>query len=220
MRNGTMTLAAVAALIAAGLGLAISQSSAEEAVVLPAPAIDAASDVPVASEVAVLAGGCFWGVQGVFQHVEGVSNAVSGYAGGAAGDAHYDLVSTGATGHAEAVQVTFDPRVISYGEILHIFFSVAHDPTQLDRQGPDSGPQYRSAIFAQSPEQARVAEAYIAQLDEAQAFDEPIVTRMEDGEFYPAEGYHQAYYEKNGHEPYCHVVPTRVLQDLGLITAG
>jgi peptide-methionine (S)-S-oxide reductase len=202
MRTGTMTLAAVAALLAAGLGLVISQSAAEEAVVLPPPALDTAADMPAASEVAVLAGGCFWGVQGVFQHVEGVRNAVSGYAGGEAGDAHYDVVSMGTTGHAEAVQVTFDPRVISYGEILHIFFSVAHDPTQLDRQGPDSGPQYRSAIFAQSPEQAEIAEAYIAQLDETGAFDEPIVTRMEQGEFYPAEGYHQDFMAINPTYPY------------------
>ena len=149
------------------LPLALSQMparAAEDAVVIPPPAVDAPAKG--ARETAILAGGCFWGVQGVFQHVKGVSNAVSGYAGGEAATANYEEVSAGSTGHAEAVQVTFDPRVISYGHLLQIFFSVAHDPTQLNRQGPDTGRQYRSAIFPTTPEQAEVAKAYIAQLEQ------------------------------------------------------
>jgi peptide-methionine (S)-S-oxide reductase len=192
----------VAGALAAGLAAIIPGSSAEEPVVLPPPVVDAAPDPAATEEVALLAGGCFWGVQGVYQHVRGVSNAVSGYAGGRAEDARYDLVSTGVTGHAEAVEITFDPREISYGEILHIFFSVVHDPTQLDRQGPDTGPQYRSAIFPQSPEQQRIAEAYIAQLEEAGAFGAPIVTRIEEGAFSPAEGYHQDFMASNPTYPY------------------
>jgi peptide-methionine (S)-S-oxide reductase len=160
---------------------------------LPAPEIDEASGSSQ-SEVAVLAGGCFWGVQGVFQHVLGVSSAVSGYAGGSQAQADYETVSSGRTGHAESVQVTFDPRQISYGRILQIYFSVAHDPTELNRQGPDIGTQYRSAIFPTSAEQARVAAAYIAQLSSAAVFQSGIVTRIEpDHTFYPAEAYHQNY---------------------------
>ena len=142
---------------------------------------------------ATFAGGCFWGVQGVFQHVKGVKNAVSGYAGGSRASARYDEVGTGRTGHAEAVQVTYDPAVIRYDELLQIFFSVALDPTEVNRQGPDTGPQYRSALFPVDAEQARVAGAYIAQLDAAKAFSKPIATRIESGAFYPAEGYHQDY---------------------------
>lgn len=142
---------------------------------------------------ATFAGGCFWGVQGVFQHVKGVKNAVSGYAGGSRASARYDEVGTGRTGHAEAVQVTYDPAVIRYDELLQIFFSVALDPTEVNRQGPDTGPQYRSALFPADAEQARVAGAYIAQLDAAKAFSKPIATRIESGAFYPAEGYHQDY---------------------------
>jgi peptide-methionine (S)-S-oxide reductase len=159
--------------------------------VVPAPAVDA-SGAQASSDVAVLAGGCFWGVQGVFQHVKGVTNAVSGYAGGDERTAHYDVVGTGATGHAESVQVTFDPRQITYGQLLQIYFSVAHDPTELNRQGPDVGTQYRSAIFPNTPEQARIAEAYIAQLNAAHVFKSKIVTRVESGRtFYAAEDYHQ-----------------------------
>ena len=155
------------------------------------------------SGVVVLAGGCFWGVQGVYQHVKGVTNAVSGYAGGEKDTAEYERVGSGRTGHAESVQVTFDPRVVSYGRLLQIFFSVAHDPTQLNRQGPDTGTQYRSAIFPTTPEQARVAQAYIAQLDQAHAFDAPIVTRIEpDRTFYPAEDYHQDFLVQNPTYPY------------------
>ena len=168
--------------------------AAEDAVVLPAPAVD--QQVPAAGTraTAVLAGGCFWGVQAVFQHVNGVSNVLSGYAGGTKESAKYELVSSGQTGHAEAVEIVFDPSVVSYGTLLQIFFSVAHDPTQLNRQGPDVGSQYRSAIFARDPDQRRVAEAYVAQLNKAGVYKKPIATKLEDaGAFYPAEAYHQDY---------------------------
>jgi peptide-methionine (S)-S-oxide reductase len=152
---------------------------------------------------AVFAGGCFWGVQGVFQHVIGVESAVSGYAGGAAETATYEQTNSGTTGHAEAVQVTYDPDVVSYGDLLQIFFSVAHNPTQLNYQGPDQGTQYRSAIFPTSDEQAEVARAYIAQLDTAGEFGEPIVTTIEDlPAFYPAEDYHQDFLALNPTYPY------------------
>jgi peptide-methionine (S)-S-oxide reductase len=177
-------------------------SAAEPAVTIPPPAVDSAAG-DAASEVAVFAGGCFWGVQGVFQHVEGVTNAVSGYAGGDQLTAHYQVVSFGLTKHAEAVQVTFDPRKISYGRLLQIYFSVAHDPTQLNRQGPDVGTHYRSTIFPASEEQARVAKAYIAQLDQAHVFRAPIATTIEvDRAFYPAEDYHQDYMTLNPRQPY------------------
>ena len=156
-----------------------------------------------ATETAVLAGGCFWGVQGVFQHVEGVKNAVSGYSGGEKKTAVYETVGSGRTGHAESVQVTFDPKKISYGKILQIYFSVAHDPTQLNRQGPDRGTQYRSAIFPMNEKQAEVAKAYIAQLDQAKMFHSKIVTKIEPGhEFYPAEGYHQDFLVLHPNYPY------------------
>jgi peptide-methionine (S)-S-oxide reductase len=152
----------------------------------------------------VLAGGCFWGVQAVYQHVKGVTNAVSGYAGGAQKDAFYETVGSGRTGHAESVKVTFDPRQVSYGKILQIYFSVAHDPTQLDRQGPDSGTQYRSEIFPQSEAQQKTAQAYIAQLDQAHAFKRPIVTKTGTMKtaFYAAEGYHQDYATLHPYQPY------------------
>ncbi len=177
-------------------------ASAEQAREIPAPIIDEAPGA-AASETAVLAGGCFWGVQGVFQHVEGVTSAVSGYAGGEKETARYYTVGRGTTGHAELVRVTFDPRKISYGRILQIYFSVAHNPTELNRQGPDTGPQYRSAIFPVNAEQARVAEAYIAQLGKARAFDGAIVTKIEpDKVFYPAEAYHQDFLEQHPNHPY------------------
>ena len=168
------------------------------------PAFQSESPPPTGnSETAVLAGGCFWGVQGVFQHVKGVTNAVSGYAGGDRRTAVYEIVGSGLTGHAESVQVTFDPHQISYARILQIYFSVAHDPTQLNRQGPDSGTQYRSAIFPVSDQQAQVAKAYIAQLNQAHAFRGNIVTRVEPGHaFYPAEDYHQDFLAKNPGYPY------------------
>ena len=189
-------------LVAAGAWLATSRSSAEEAHAIPPPAVDEPTSQQ-GSEVVVLAGGCFWGVQGIFQHVKGVTSAVSGYAGGDKDTAQYETVSTGTTGHAESVRVTFDPRRISYGRILQIYFSVAHDPTELNYQGPDTGTQYRSAIFPTSPAQAEIARAYIAQLDQAHVFGEAIVTRIESGKsFYPAEGYHQDFLTLNPSNPY------------------
>jgi peptide-methionine (S)-S-oxide reductase len=191
-----------ALLLASSIALFASPARAEEGIKIPAPIVaEPASTSP--TETAVLAGGCFWGVQGVFQHVEGVKNAVSGYAGGEKKTAVYETVGTGRTGHAESVKITFDPKKISYGKILQIYFSVAHDPTQLNRQGPDSGTQYRSAIFPANEEQAKVAKAYIAQLDAAKAFHKPIVTKIEPGhEFYPAEGYHQDFLVLHPNYPY------------------
>jgi peptide-methionine (S)-S-oxide reductase len=175
--------------------------AAEDAVVIPAPAMDVQASDGI--QTAVLAGGCFWGVQGVFQHTSGVINAVSGYAGGSKATADYTMVSTGSTGHAEAVEIKYDPKKISYGKILQIFFSVAHDPTQLNRQGPDSGPQYRSAIFTANDEQKKVADAYIAQLNAAKVYKKPIVTKLGPFEsFYPAEAYHQDYLTLHPNQPY------------------
>ena len=175
---------------------------ADEGRAVPAPLVDEGVGNST-SEVAVVAGGCFWGVQGVYQHVKGVTNAVSGYTGGEKNTASYERVETGTTGHAESVQITFDPRVVSYGKLLQVFFSVVHDPTELNRQGPDTGPQYRSAIFPLSDEQAKVARAYIAQLGQARTFSQPIVTKIEpDRTFYPAEGYHQDYLFHNPSAPY------------------
>lgn len=174
----------------------------EQAVVIPPPATDDATSQN-SSEVAVLAGGCFWGVQGVYQHVKGVTSAVSGYAGGQKNTAHYEIVGRGSSGHAESVQIRFDPRQVSYGRLLQIFFSVVHDPTQLNRQGPDVGTQYRSAIFPANPEQDRIARAYIAQLNQARVFKAAIVTRIEpDRPFFQAEGYHQDFLTKNPRHPY------------------
>lgn len=181
--------------------LAAAATVLVQARVLPAPANDKSPSAT--SEIAVLAGGCFWGVQGVYQHVTGVTSAVSGYAGGEKATAHYEQVGTGRTGHAEAVEITFDPRAISYGRILQIFFSVVHDPTELNRQGPDEGTEYRSAIFPRSPDQERIARAYIAQLGAAKAFRSPIVTTIENGKpFYRAEDYHQDYMTLNPDQPY------------------
>ena len=155
------------------------------------------------SEVAVLAGGCFWGVQAVYQHLAGVSAAVSGYTGGGESTAHYEMVGTRTTGHAESVQVTFDPHEVSYGTLLQVYFSVVHDPTQLNRQGPDMGPQYRSAIFPMNAEQERVARAYITQLGQARVFNAAIVTTIEkDRMFFRAEAYHQNYLQRNQRDPY------------------
>ena len=172
-------------------------STGDAAVTNPAPAIELPADART-SETAVLAGGCFWGVQAVYQHVNGVTSAVSGYAGGNEDDAEYQAVSSGRTRHAEAVRIVFDPRVISYGRILQIFFSVAHDPTELNRQGPDEGPQYRSAIFPANDEQARVARAYITQLNDARVFPSDLATTLEPGRaFFRAEDYHQDFLERN-----------------------
>jgi peptide-methionine (S)-S-oxide reductase len=186
----------------AAVAFVTTRSTAEEARVVPPAAVDEQAGGK-ASEVAVIAGGCFWGVQGVFQHVDGVTSAVSGYAGGEKATAHYDMTSSGNTGHAESVQITFDPRKVTYGRILQVYFSVAHDPTELNRQGPDEGTQYRSAIFPLNDEQARVAKDYIAQLDSAHVFQAPIVTTIEPGKtFYRAEAYHQDFLAKNPGYPY------------------
>jgi peptide-methionine (S)-S-oxide reductase len=189
-------------------------ASAEDAHALPVPAVDAPPGQG-SSAVVVLAGGCFWGVQGVFQHTKGVISAVSGYAGGDKKTARYEIVSRGSTGHAESVQVTYDPAQISYGRLLQIFFSVVHDPTQLNRQGPDTGTQYRSAIFPVTAEQAQIAKAYIAQLDQAHAFKKAIVTRIEpDRAFYPAEDYHQDYLTHNPTNPYIAINDLPKIEDL------
>jgi peptide-methionine (S)-S-oxide reductase len=192
-----------AVLLAGAIGSAWqSASRAEEGVLAPAPALDQ----PLAAgppQTAVLAGGCFWGVHGVFQHVKGVQSVLSGYAGGEQATATYEQVSTDTTGHAESVEITFDPAQISYGEILRIFFSVAHDPTELNRQGPDVGTQYRSAIFFADASQQEIAQAYIAQLDGAHTFSHPIVTRLDPLKgFFPAEAYHQDFLIHNPTYPY------------------
>lgn len=198
-----LALAAFAVAAGAAVWHAVPSLAAEAAVVIPAPAVDEAAAQGAATETAVFAGGCFWGVQGVFQHVKGVKNAVSGYAGGEAGTAKYEEVGSGRTGHAESVRVTYDPKQISYGRLLQIYFSVAHNPTELNRQGPDSGTQYRSTIFPADAEQARVAKAYIAQLDKARVFGKPIATTVEPLKgFYPAEAYHQDYLTHNPGQPY------------------
>lgn len=197
-------------------GLGISAVAIVTAIGLPAllgwsRSAEAASNIPPAAlvvpatghrEVAVLAGGCFWGVEGVYEHVKGVTDVRSGYAGGAARTASYDAVSSGTTGKAEAVRIVFDPRQVSYAELLRIFFAVAHDPTEVNRQGPDVGTQYRTAIFPQTPAQARVARAYIAQLGKAGAFKRPIATKIESGAFAEAEPYHQDFMRRNPAYPY------------------
>ena len=177
--------------------------AAESAVALPPPAIDIKASAVPGLQTAVFAGGCFWGVEAVFRHMKGVTSAVSGYAGGVAKTADYESVGSGTTGHAESVKVTYDPARVSYGQLLTVFFSVAHDPTQLNRQGPDRGTQYRSAIFTTSDEQKRVAQAYVAQLDRANVFGRPIVTEIVAlPAFYPAETYHQNYLALHPTQPY------------------
>jgi peptide-methionine (S)-S-oxide reductase len=189
--------------IGAAFALAPLAVQAEPAVQIPPPAAQAPAPAS-GLETAVLAGGCFWGVQAVYQHVKGVTNAVSGYAGGAKADADYERVSSHRTGHAESVQVTFDPKQVSYGKILQIYFSVAHNPTELNYQGPDYGPQYRSEIFPQSAEQQKIARDYIAQLDAAHVFKRPIVTKTGTmkAAFFPAEAYHQDYAVLHPTQPY------------------
>ena len=190
------------ALAIAGIGsLAFSGNAvAERAVPIPVAKADVARTPGM--QTAVLAGGCFWGMEAVFEQVKGVTGVTAGYAGGTRATATYDQVSTERTGHAEAVRVTYDPARVSYATLLRVYFSVAHDPTQLNRQDPDSGPSYRSAIFAQSADQARVARAYIAQLDATHAFGKPIVTRIEQAQFFPAEAYHQRFFDRNPTHPY------------------
>jgi peptide-methionine (S)-S-oxide reductase len=201
--NRRAQVLAVLALATAGVVLWQSPLyGAESPVIIAPPAVDDAK-AQGAPETAVLAAGCFWGVQGVFEHVRGVQKAVAGYAGGDRGTAQYETVSSGTTGHAESVQITFDPAQISYGQILQIAFSVVHDPTQLNRQGPDVGTQYRSSIFYSNERQKSIAEAYISQLNDSHAFARPIVTRVVPLKgFYPAEGYHQDYLIRNPGAPY------------------
>jgi peptide-methionine (S)-S-oxide reductase len=180
-----------------------ARASAPALAPVPAPLVDAKLAAVPAKQTAVVAGGCFWGIQAVFQHVKGVLNATSGYSGGSARNAEYEVVSTGETGHAESVQITYDPSQITYGELLRVFFSVAHDPTELNRQGPDEGTQYRSVIFYSSDEQKQIAEAYIAQLDKAGVFPHRIVTQVVPLQaFYPAEAYHQNYATLHPMQPY------------------
>lgn len=184
------------------LGLLIASAPMLHAVTFPDPAVDD-KDASGKHKTAVLAGGCFWCMEAVFQHIQGVEKVVSGYSGGDASTAHYEMVSTGKTGHAESVQITYDPRKISYGQLLKVFFDVAHNPTQLNRQGPDFGTQYRSVVFYSSPEQKKIAEAYIQQLREAQVFRAPIVTQVvELKAFYPAEEHHQNFCNRNPENPY------------------
>ncbi|WBM70815.1 peptide-methionine (S)-S-oxide reductase MsrA [Buttiauxella sp. WJP83] len=191
-----------------------SWGGAESAVVIPAPVRDEAPGTSH-SETALFSGGCFWGIQGVFQHVKGVTNAVSGYAGGDAKTASYEQVSGGDTGHAETVQVTYDPTQVTYGELLHIFFSVGHNPTELNRQGPDTGTQYRSAVFPLNSEQAEVAKAYIAQLNGSHSYDKPVVTKVEsNAHFYPAEAYHQNFLNDNPDYPYIVINDLPKIKDL------
>lgn len=215
LRRARSTVVVFALLVLAGLALrSYPAVAAEGAHQLPGPAVDL-PPAGATSAAVVFAGGCFWGVQGVFQHVKGVTGAVSGYAGGEKKTAEYETVGTGRTGHAESVQVTYDPRQISYGVLLQIFFSVVHDPTELNRQGPDTGPQYRSAIFSTSAEQAEVAKAYIAQLDQAHAFKKAIVTKIEpDHAFYVAENYHQDFLTLNPRYPYIAINDLPKVEDL------
>jgi peptide-methionine (S)-S-oxide reductase len=202
MKRAAWSPVIVMALLIAVVAIRNYAATTEGPRVIPLPSVDLPPG-DATSAVVVLAGGCFWGVQGVYQHVNGVTNAVSGYAGGERKTAEYEIVSAGRTGHAESVQVTYDPRQISYGRLLQIFFSVAHDPTEVNRQGPDTGTQYRSAIFPLSAEQARVAQAYVAQLDQAHVFRKPIATKIEtDRVFYPAEEYHQDFLVRNPTYPY------------------
>jgi peptide-methionine (S)-S-oxide reductase len=203
--NRTVRSFAVLALVTALAGVALHEAASADAIdkAIPAAAVDATKASAPASETAVLAGGCFWGMQGVFEHVRGVTKVVAGYSGGAKATAHYELVGTELTGHAESIQITFDPRVVSFGEILRVYFAVAHDPTELNRQGPDSGTSYRSEIFFASAMQEKIARAYVAQLAAAHTFKDTIVTKIEKlNGFYPAEGYHQDFLIHNPNYPY------------------
>jgi peptide-methionine (S)-S-oxide reductase len=199
-----MKVAVPAALSMAAVALLWSRADARgEAVALPAPSAEAPKPTKAGSQTVVFAGGCFWGVQAVFQHVRGVNDATSGYAGGQPSTAHYEMVSSGETGHAESVRVTFDPAQVSFGQLLRVFFSVAHNPTELNRQGPDEGTQYRSAVFFTDAEQQRIAIAYIAELDRAKVFPSKIVTQVVPlSGFYPAEAHHQNFARLHPDNPY------------------
>jgi peptide-methionine (S)-S-oxide reductase len=197
MKNTLLALT----IVAIGLGCRANADTVNKQI--PASSVDTPAAEATGREVAVLAGGCFWGLQGMFEHVLGVTKVVAGYSGGDKATAHYAMVGTERTGHAESVEITFDAKQVSYGQLLRLFFSVAHDPTQLDRQGPDSGPSYRSEIFFATPAQERVARAYVAQLTQAKVFGSPIVTRIEALKaFYPAEDYHQDYLIHHPNQPY------------------
>jgi peptide-methionine (S)-S-oxide reductase len=189
------------AIVALGLSCRVNADAVNQTI--PAPSVDTPSAEATGPQVAVLAGGCFWGLQGMFEHVQGEKKVVAGYAGGDKATAHYEMVGTETTGHAESVEITFDPKQVSHGQLLRLFFSVAHDPTQLDGQGPDSGPSYRSEIFFATPTQERVARAYVAQLTQAKVFRSPIVTKIEPLKaFYTAEDYHQDYLIHHPDQPY------------------
>lgn len=199
MRDRFVTAAAVAAAVYAGVTL-MPVAAAERTVLVPPASTDARTAAPRA--VAVLAGGCFWGMEAVFSHLKGVQSVSSGYAGGSAADANYDAVSAERTRHAEAIRIVYDPRQISYATLLRVYFSVAHDPTQLNRQGPDTGASYRSAIFPQDPEQLRVARSYVGQLSSARSWGKPLATKIEGGKFFAAETYHQDFAFKNPNHSY------------------
>src|SRR3981189_570935 len=203
MSSSSVRIFAMMLMLVAGTLACTARAAGHGAAGVPGPAVDAVKAPAPGQATAVVAGGCFWGIQAVFQHVKGIINATSGYSGGAANTAEYELVSTGETGHAEAVKITYDPSQITYGQLLRVFFSVAHDPTQLNRQGPDTGSQYRSSIFYNNDEQKRIADAYIAQLDKAKVFPRPIVTQVVLLKaFYPAEAYHQDYAAHHPDRPY------------------
>ncbi len=225
-------LTAAAVLLAGVVLQFVGRASADESRVIPAPSMDEKAE-SAGTETAVLAGGCFWGVQGVFQHVNGVISATSGYTGGSKDAAHYEMVSDGNTGHAESVRIVFDPHKVSYGHLLQIYFSVAHDPTELNYQGPDTGTQYRSAIFPTSQSQADIAHAYIEQLNHAKVFDANIVTKIEPArQFYAAENYHQDFLTTHPTYPYIvindlpkiknlqHLFPSDYRADPVLVTAS
>jgi len=202
MSNFVSRVSAVLLLVVL-VGVVACNAGERPAANIPNPGVDATLATAKGEQTAVVAGGCFWGIQAVFQHVKGVISATSGYSGGAANTAEYEMVSNGDTGHAESVKITYDPSQITYGQLLRVFFSVAHDPTQLNRQGPDTGTQYRSSIFYGSDEQKRIAEAYIAQIEKAKVFPRPIVTQVVALKaFYPAEAYHQDYAAHHPDSPY------------------
>jgi peptide-methionine (S)-S-oxide reductase len=188
-------------IVALGISCGVNADAVNKTI--PSPTVDTPAAEATGPQVAVLAGGCFWGQQGMFEHVKGVTKGVAGYSGGEKSTAHYEMVGTETTGHAESVEITFDPKQVSYGQLLQLYFSVAHDPTELDRQGPDSGPSYRSEIFFATPTQERIARAYVAQLTQAKIYSRPIVTRIEPLKaFYAAEGYHQDYLIHHPTQPY------------------
>jgi peptide-methionine (S)-S-oxide reductase len=203
MRTQFMIRSLIKAASVLALASTIACHASSAAVKLPNPTADAPLNKAQGAQTMVLAGGCFWGIQAVFEHVKGVSSVTAGYSGGSAQTAQYEIVSTGNTGHAESVRIVYDPAQISYGQLLKVFFSVAHDPTELNRQGPDEGTQYRSAIFYANDDQRRIAQAYIDQLNHAKVFAQPIVTQVVGLKaFYPAEAYHQDYAEHHPNEPY------------------